>query len=274
MPTSYSYRTILQFQIFHSYFLNRGLSGFLEASDSEKVKRMATYDWRSYLKITPTPLTAARIRGHRLIEKRTPHSYTLVGKANDSNQSLIPIDQKETFQFYISSRDPDFLNYTALDISSQQFLFLSNHSLLDYIPDFQTIDTATIQENHLVSREVMLNNLLGLHSLPKTCIGVMSIAAQSSLDGYSLVADDGTLLPGILLPIWLPNRSTYWRYNFKSGTTLETDVPLPLTKNGFIELDNSHLSTLDDYETAFPNPSHAAITLEGDRSYSELFINF
>ncbi|MFD2036105.1 hypothetical protein ACFSKL_14985 [Belliella marina] len=235
---------------------------------------MQDFDWREFIRLTPTPETAKLLINHRLILKESSQILSVIGKVDQDQNALIGISQHEFFQFYIIWNDPDFINYTPLEVTGNSYLFISNHPLLDYLPDFVDIDTKPINANHLVDKNVLANNMKDSAPLPNKCIGVISIASKSTFDDLSLIENDGTLKPSQHFTIHFENRSTYWKYILKSGEALITEEMLPLTKNGFITITEDHLTNISDYETIFPNPNSAKFTTEDGKTYSEIFINY
>lgn len=269
----FTYRTIFDFHIFHDYFLNKGQSSYNDVPDDEKSKRLQQYDFNSFLTLKPTSQTKKLIINHRLITKQSMSNYSIIGKVDEGQNSLIEISPTEFFQFYLILNDAEFLNYTSLSLDNQNYLILSNHPILEYLPELATLDGNPISDLHLVSKEILINNLREEETLPNKCIGIISIASKSIYDQLSLLEDDGKLRPSQNFTIRFQNRATFWKYILKSGTELTTVQALPLTKNGFIPITEEHLADFDDYEVEFPNPNNSKITLEGNQAYSEIFIN-
>ena len=69
------------------------------------------------------------------------------------------------------------------------------------------------------------------------------------------------------------NRKTFWRYiETKDGVSMTTTSKKPLTKNGFVEIEDADLTPFPMETYAYPNPGVALIKKENNKYYSEIFI--
>ena len=69
------------------------------------------------------------------------------------------------------------------------------------------------------------------------------------------------------------NRKTFWRFiHTKDGVSHTTMSKKPLTKNGFVEIEDADLTPFPIGSYAYPNPGVALIKKENNKYYSEIFI--
>ena len=69
------------------------------------------------------------------------------------------------------------------------------------------------------------------------------------------------------------NRNTFWRYiNTVDEITLTTDEVKPLTKNGFIEINETDFNPQPVQDYQYPNPTATIVKEENSNYYTEIFI--
>lgn len=273
MDEEMTYRPILELRILHDYFLDRGLSRFDDVDAEIQAQRIRNYHWNDFLSIVPSKATAELLTNHRLLLRSTEDRWQMIGQLSDDRSPLISLSSDDVLQFFLVLNDPDFLQYTALDIHANRLLLLANHPPVDYLPTLPAINEGMLNASYLVSREQLERNFQEKMTLPTSCIGLLSIAASPYDPTYEgILAADGTYLPAPSWTIRFPNRQTFWRYIFRSGEVLTTSQRLPMTKNGFIPITDDYIEDVESFEIQFPNPSSPRITLENSNAISEIFL--
>ncbi|MGY6521129.1 MAG: hypothetical protein ACXIUD_05330 [Mongoliitalea sp.] len=268
-----TYRPILELRILHDYFLDRGLSRFEDVDEEIQAQRIRKYHWNDFLSIVPSKATTELLTNHRLLSRSTEDRWQLIGQLSDDRRPLISLSSEDVLQFFLVLNDPDFLQYTALELHADQLLFLANHPPVDYMPTLPAINQGILNSSFVVSKEQLIRNFQEEMLLPTSCIGLLSIAVSPFDSTYEgILAADGTYLPAPSWTIRFPNRQSFWRYIFRSGEVLTTSQRLPMTKNGFIPITDEYIDDVESFEIQFPNPASPRITLENSNAISEIFL--
>lgn len=109
------YQRLFEIRLLHHYWLDEGATVFdLIADQRVKEERLLHYDVRPLLAITPTSTTATTLTGLGGLYKDTALGCLVAVPEN----TLLP--QDATFDFAVTVRQTDFLNYTALTLRPQQ----------------------------------------------------------------------------------------------------------------------------------------------------------
>lgn len=109
----------------------------------------------------------------------------------------------------------------------------------------------------------------------KGLVGFIRLSAQG--DNNDLLEIDGSnqyaLDPASTFNLEFINRKTFWRYIHRTDeVTLTTTSTKPLTKNGFVTIDETDFDPQPTEVYQYPNPSAALIKKESNNYYSEIFI--
>ncbi|QDA61602.1 hypothetical protein [Hymenobacter jejuensis] len=104
------YQRLFEVRLLHHYWLDEGLTVFDALLDAVQLKRLLTYDVRSFLAIEPTPATAQALQGLRGVFKST----ALGGVVAVKKDTVIPDDA--VFEIVITVQNAHFFDYTALTL--------------------------------------------------------------------------------------------------------------------------------------------------------------
>lgn len=108
---THGYLRLFEIRLLHHYWLDEGATIFdLIAAQDKKDRRLSGYDLRSFASLTPTPATAAILRGAGGVYKET--AAGLIVAVPDGTE--LPLDT--VLDFVIRIRDAAFFNYTALTL--------------------------------------------------------------------------------------------------------------------------------------------------------------
>ncbi|UJP63794.1 hypothetical protein [Mongoliitalea daihaiensis] len=273
MATALTYRPLIEITILHDYFLDRGLSRFEEVEAEIQAQRLSNYHWNHFLSLVPSKATSELLANHRLLFRSSRDRWTLIGQLYNDRTPLISLSSQDVLQFFLVVKDPDFLQYTALDLNTSRMLLLANHPPFDHIPSLPAVNEGILESNFLISKEQLARNFIGEMILPTSCIGLLSIAVDPYDPSYEgILAGDGTYRLPLSWTIRFPNRQTFWRYIFQSGEVLTTSQPLPMTKNGFIHMTDDYIDDVESFDIQFPNPSSPSILLENSNAISQIFL--
>jgi hypothetical protein len=108
------YTKLFEIRLLHHYWLDDGSTVFDAIAGDKKEQRLASYDVRDFLTISPTSCTVKAIKGLRYIYKETALGCIMLVPKD----SIIPDDT--IFEFAVTVRDPAFFNYTALTLRPQK----------------------------------------------------------------------------------------------------------------------------------------------------------
>ena len=114
------YSRLFEIHLLHHYWLDDGAKVFDQIEESKRVRRLLPYDIRPFLDITPTEATKKAITSLGGIYRNT----ALGGFVAMPNHVVISPDT--VYQFVITVRQAEMLNYTALTLSPQK-IYEINH---------------------------------------------------------------------------------------------------------------------------------------------------
>ena len=145
---------------------------------------------------------------------------------------------------------------------------------------FQAI--TEIQKNDLLTEnqknteiKTLLNNFIQSEK-KKGLVGFIQLSVMGD-NSNNLLEIDGSnqyaLAPEAAFNLEFKNRKTFWRYIHRADEiTLTTTAKKPLTKNGFVTIDETDFDPQPTEDYQYPNPSAALIKKESNNYYSEIFI--
>ncbi|MBD8489274.1 hypothetical protein IFO69_11005 [Echinicola sp. CAU 1574] len=284
MNVSSIYKTLATVSIYHNYFLDNGETSFASMNTDEQAEQLKYFDFRSFLKITPTQETLKVMSGQKIIFKLYPNSILLAIKVGATDESIpfIPLEDSLKLNFNLYIVDSYFENYTALELDTSKLMFFSNESPI--FPDPASFESIPrFNQNKLIDGDYLYEGknkdflLANFADNPLLLSGILSIQIKSSNTADSLINNDGSLKnTPPHFKIQFDNQKTIWKYiHRKDEFEVETKQAMPLTKYGYIKLENptdfkSSPPSPDKYQ--FPNPSANSVKLISNQLYSEIFI--
>lgn len=143
----------------------------------------------------------------------------------------------------------------------------------------QTIDE--IQKDDLLTENQKSNEIKSLLNTfirgekKKGLIGFIRLSVAGDTDDLLEISgsDQYALDPASTFNLEFKNRKTFWRYIHRTDeVTLTTTGTKPLTKNGFVTIDETDFDPQPTEVYQYPNPSAALIKRESNNYYSEIFI--
>lgn len=108
-----SYKRLFEVHLLHHYWLDNGPTVFDLLPEDKKNNRLLTYDVRSFLAISPTPVTQKTLKQLGGIYKQT--SLGCVVAVPDG--AVVPATTR--FDFVLTIQNPAFFQYTALTLPKQ-----------------------------------------------------------------------------------------------------------------------------------------------------------
>ena len=109
------YRRLFEIRLLHHYWLDEGATVFdLIADQTKKATRLLQYDVRPFLAVTPTEATMKAFNGLGGVYKNTALGCLVA--LPDS----VVVAQDATYEFVVTVRHADVLNYTALTLRPQK----------------------------------------------------------------------------------------------------------------------------------------------------------
>ncbi len=125
------YRTLLQVDLLHDYFLSRGSTVFEAQPEVDRNALSAVYSVGSFLEIFPDSPTLEKLAGHKMIFRATGMGFLVAVRTDpfavDSRPAIPPAaDFRLTFALRI--KDGRFANYTEFGPASTGFYQFGNDS--------------------------------------------------------------------------------------------------------------------------------------------------
>jgi hypothetical protein len=97
---NYRYNPLFQLHLLHHYWLDEGATVFdLIQTEEQRVKRLSSYDMRTFLAVAPTAATVKTLAGLGGVSKETALGF-IVAVPNDT---VLPVDT--TLEFAVTVRD-------------------------------------------------------------------------------------------------------------------------------------------------------------------------
>lgn len=110
-----AYRRLLETRLLHHYWLDDATTPFDQIADAgQRATRLANYDARPFLAVTPTEATASALRGAGCLFRQTPLGFTVLAPAG----ARFAADA--VLEFAATATDPDLFGYTALTLPKRE----------------------------------------------------------------------------------------------------------------------------------------------------------
>lgn len=286
MSYSIQYKELFQVNIFHRYFLDKGLDDFDSLSEEDQQKQLDNYNLQASVKIIPSIETRQKLNGHHLVFKVKSSGFTVWAKVeeNDAGTPFILLDDHVNFTFLLQLKDPLFYNYTDLKMANAgKLYYLSNRRLATEPNSFPLIDKAggnfNVDEDFILSEEAEKEEKESLQTSEKrNLLGLVRIFMKGDNSALNVTNAQGKIpAPSQNFEVVFKNRSTIWRYLFDTNQQvtggddvkkengdskiLVTKSEQPLTQTGFIPVELGGVE--------LPNPGAALI--KPDKSTNKIF---
>ncbi len=290
MDFKVTYKKLLDFNIYHHYFLDDGTDAF-DSDPTLKTEQLEKYDLYDFLQVIPSQRTAKILNGQKIVHRLTNSGFSLFINAEETApnsgiyEPMILLDQFETLDFLMYTSDALFENYSTVGANPSIPFYFSNRKPITHVGNFQFVDLETttnviedftISEDtyEKVSERLTCDERIGL-------FGVISLEMSGTdtvpIDGNArnILNTNGTLQdPAPVYKIQMLNRSTIWNYrNPVDGSLIHTSDPtlLPLVKNGIVGY------SFDSEERPAADPSRIIYEKDGGgniiKTFSEIYIN-
>ncbi len=125
------YRTLFQVDISHDYFLSRGDQVLESLPPADRAALGGLYSIGDFLQIEPDAASELRLRGHKMLFRRTATGFLVAVQLDVSAPDIrpaVPPAADFALSFAVKAADPSFANYTEFGSGASQFLRFSNAS--------------------------------------------------------------------------------------------------------------------------------------------------
>ena len=250
-----------------------------------KSKALKNYNVLNLFDIVPTAATKQKLRNHRILPVVAKDGlHLMITTKKTDSIPLTGLADSEIFVFLLKAKSPSEFTYsTQLNEDRSRILFFSNYqpteigTVLTPIP--LTTDTKHADNSFLLNAAdsakvldlyVPVGERGGVTGI--ICIKTKGVGATHDLLTAGAVKADPPKFK-----IHFDAKKTFWKYKKESVSfEVETSVALPLTKNGFINIDpaTDFTTTPTPTEQAYqyPNPSLGTIEITPAKTYSVIFI--
>ena len=126
-----SYRTLLQVDLSHDYFLSRGNVVFEAQSAADQSSLTALYSVADFLEIFPDSQTSARLAGQKMIFRANAGGFVVAVQIDPTAAAALPLVPSGTdlvLRFALKMKDARFANYTELGPGTPGFYRFGNDS--------------------------------------------------------------------------------------------------------------------------------------------------
>jgi hypothetical protein len=179
----------------------------------------------------------------------------------DTDYLLSINDTKAIIQAIID--EDDAIGNTVQQFSlANRIALIKEDTLLTALEKTTQIDAIITQ----YIKEYKRNGLIGFIRL--------KVKGDTNNDLFEFISGEQYIIePTLAFNLRFKNRNTFWRYiHTADEVTLTTDQANPLTKNGFIEIDETHFIPQPTEDYKYPNPTANIVKEESSNYFSEIFI--
>lgn len=291
MSYSIQYKELFRVNIFHRYFLDKGLVEFRTMNETERAKQLNNYKFQNIITIVPTQESRQKLNGHNLVFKTLDSGFTVWSKVDETDDSepFVALEDDLDFTFLVQIKDSVFYNYTDLKLENVgKLYYLSNKRLVSEPNNFPLLDKAGgnfhVDEDFILSGEGEKAEKASLNAGEKErLLGIIRIYMKGDNSSLNVTNAQGKIPSSAkIFEVVFKNRSTIWRYLFDSNQqvtggddvkrengnskVLITKNEHPLTKSGFISVE---LGSVE-----LPNPGVALIKPDAanNKIFSEIYM--
>lgn len=271
MSYSQTYRTLVELQVLHEYYLNSGTTPFRGMNAQQQQLMFKNYAFDGFLQVIPTEQTRRILGNQKLLLRITPKGIQVLAQVEPTASGtpakpFIPLDDNLELQFLVKIGDPAFEIYTDLTLVKREIFYFGNTIPAGAGPSFPGLPIAPEQvpDPKYISNNYRLNELISTSILDEMqvsaedrigLLGVVVLRMQG--DVHSITDTNGKVpVDPVTFVMEFANRSTTWKYYFQnSDYYAETTSPKPLTRNGYLVIDPSQL-TLRNKDPELPEADY------------------
>ncbi|MEZ4858760.1 MAG: hypothetical protein R2781_08105 [Flavobacteriaceae bacterium] len=284
------YKKLLDFNLYHHYFLNDGATPF-DDTPTLKAGQLSKYNFKNFLRILPSEQTRQKLQGQKIILKTTTSGISLFVSAQETApssgifQPYIPLAQTESVLFLVYVTDSFFENYSTVAANPSIPYFFSNKKPSTEGGSFTYIDlesTTNPIEDFIMSQatyESFFESISEKERIGLFAVVHLEMAGDDTtiIDGNArnILNGDGTIQnTAPIYKIQMANRLTIWNYiNPIDNSLIHSTDPttLPLVKNGIVgySFDSKERPSAQPYRLVFEKDGGGNII----KTISEIFIN-
>ncbi|ASS48507.1 MAG: hypothetical protein A3D31_07885 [Candidatus Fluviicola riflensis] len=279
------HRSLCEVIILHGYHLDNGLTGYDAMTTAAKSKALKGYHVSNTFDIVPTIATAKQLRNHRILPVVSNDGlHLMITTKKTDSIPLTGLADSEIFVFLLKAKIPSEFTYsTQLTENRSRVLFFSNYQPAEVVTVLTPIplqaDAKHADDSFLLS-EADTITVLDLYvpvAERKGVTGIICIKTKGVGASRDLLTAGSVKATSPKFKIHFDAKKTFWKYKKESVSFIvETKVALPLTKNGFINIDPANDFTVATNPTQqayqYPNPSLGTIEITPTKTYSVIFI--
>ncbi len=285
------YKPLVQVNILHQYFLNKGTVKYANMSKAEKEKQLIGYDVSNFLTLQPTAKTRQKLNGHKMVSKIFKSGFTVWTRISESDDSLpfIAIDDSLELTFLLKLNTSTFFNFSDFEFeTADKLFFFSNQQLSSEAGNFPLIKKAGT--NQSVSANYVLSDLSALAELKeltldekKNLFGIVRVHMKGKTNGLNVLTSNHKIRsPFQVFELNFKNRKTTWRYIFNKNQQVKNNDDVkkeagnaqllitkqvqPLTSNGFVSIE------LGGVELPNPTANMVKPGTTNNKIYSEIYM--
>jgi hypothetical protein len=284
--SAYHYRTLCDITIRHAYFLDNGTTGFDDMAAPQQKEFLARFDFREVVALVPTAKTQGAMSGRKIQAIVGNEGIRLIVRTLDSDlKPVTGIEQDLVLVFALKIRHTRFAYFTDLVLDDPNSIRLFANTLIPglttqekLIPRLSEMQRAdeSFRLSAADSETILNSHFAGedRHGL----IGLVYLRVIGDTPNHGLLNLNGeTKVSPANFKLHFSTTSTHWKYIKESDDFVaETELALPLTKHGFIEINPASDFTADPPDAAldysYPNPSLESFEITPERTYSVIFI--
>jgi hypothetical protein len=258
MSYSQLYRTLADVQILHEYYLNSGPESFRGMEINQQRLMFKNYAFNGFLQVIPTVQTRHVLENQKLLLRTNPLGLQLLAQVepaitNEPAKPFIPLANDLELHFLVKIGDPAFEIYTDLTLIKNEIFYFANIKPAGAPPNFPVLPVAPDQEAdpeyisnaYRLDETISKNVLEKMQISPEDQFGLLGVLVLKMHGTPHQITDNNGDVPAtpITFVMEFANRSTIWKYYFQnSDYYAETTSPKPLTRNGYIVIDQSQLT--------------------------------
>lgn len=270
MSYSQLFRTLVDVQVLHEYYLNSGSDSFRDMEVSQQRLMFKDYAFNGFLQVIPTAQTRRVMENQKLLLRTNPVGLQVLAQvelaaSDEPATPFISLNNNLELRFLVKIGDPAFEIYTDLSLVKNKIFYFSNSRPAGVSDSFPVLPVAPDQDSapEYISNEYQLGETLSqnileeMHVSREDQIGLLGVLVLK-MHGVDQITDAEGKVPGnpVTFVMEFANRSTIWKYYFQnSDYYAETTSPKPLTKNGYILIDPSQL-TLGNKDPEVPSEDY------------------
>ena len=279
------HRSLCEVIILHGYHLDNGLTAYDSMTADAKSKALKKYNVADLFDIVPTIATMKQLRNHRILPIVSNDGlHLMITTKKTDSIPLTGLADSEIFVFLMKAKIPaEFTYSTQLADNRSRMLFFSNYQpseIATSLPPIPLFSQSKFADNSYLLSAADSAEVLDLY-VPAAerngVTGIICIKTKGVGASRDLLTAGSVKANAPKFKIHFDAKKTFWKYKKESVSfEVETSVALPLTKNGFINIDPANDFTITPTPTQqayqYPNPSLGTIEITPTKTYSVIFI--